>query len=196
MITQDTNCCIFDGSWRDPILSQLSRVSGRDLSCNLAAKGRLLNCVTAVSLLVACSSAPYPQLPGPLQEGPILVHDVSNGIRESCQLTVRTLSRKAIRDIRLEGARYLETLDLTPSATRANGFQPWRPLPLTSTSSIFAVQALSGCTPSSDAEVDKTREQVRNALAKSEGFFTLSKNREGLILVSLRHELVAYMYFG
>jgi hypothetical protein len=141
-----------------------------------------------------------------------MVHSSQSfGLPEGCFEAIYRLAPETVVRLRCAGVAMLNGSAIAKENPR-NGYGPWRPTPLpfvkvarsptktefraqpdlaTPSFTLFAQQAGSGCAPGERAPVS-----VRRMLATRGGFYAITGNAEGLIVIGTEHGLAAVLYAG
>lgn len=122
----------------------------------------------------------------------LLSHAERGGFLEGCVFVAYQLSPDTIHLMEKEGASFFKDVGQPPKQHK-NPYAPWKNTPIEEQPYIFADGALYGC---------NNDNSVQNALGRidfhhEEGnFYTITENREGIIVVMPKRQLAIYAYFG
>jgi len=154
---------------------------------------------------------PRGQLPSTLRYDSVLHSSQTSGLREGCFEAIYKLAPETVAQLRHEGAAMLNGATI-PKENRRNRYGAWRPTPLnfvrvlraptnteykaqpdpaTPPFTLFAQQAEFGCEPGGRVPVS-----VGRMLATPGGFYAITANAEGLIVIDTQQGLAAVLYAG
>jgi len=138
----------------------------------------------------------FKRLPLVLGEVQLLVSEQSDGFREGCAVSIYELSPAVAQKLMSEGLQYLGNDNVPRSAEREDTtYSAWAKTPAPSHN--YAEKALT-CSERlrKHPELQKMTAKIAEALQGEHGFFILTKNGEGMILVMPTERLVAFLYYG
>lgn len=154
---------------------------------------------------------PRGQLPSSMPYLSIVHSSQSSGLREGCFEAIYKLAPETVAHLRRAGVSMLNGATI-PKENPRNAYGPWRPTPLpfvkvarsptdsefkaqpdpaTPPFTLFAQQAESGCESGGRVPIS-----VGRMLATPGGFYTITGNAEGLIVIDTQHGLAAVLYAG
>jgi hypothetical protein len=156
-----------------------------------------------LALLSWCNSPQrwIDQLPSAIAVDEVLDGDDQRGIPSGCFKVVYRLSQSTIDHLNRDGIRYLSTGTRGDENPR-NRFGPWRETPRDidletnghGSNTIFGLYAMGGCSGKSSGK--RYEGNLPAALEAPGSYYTVTSNREGIIIVAPRERLAAYFYFG
>jgi hypothetical protein len=153
---------------------------------------------------------PRGQLPSTVRYVSIVHSSQSSGLREGCFEAIYKLAPETVARLRREGVATLNGATI-PKENPRNAYGLWRPTPLnfvrvprsptdsefkaqpdpaTPPFTLFAQRAESGCGAGGGPV------SVSKMLARPGGFYTITGNAEGLIVIDTRQGLAAVVYAG
>ena len=152
--------------------------------------------------------APRGQLPSSVAYLSIAHSSYSTGLREGCFEAIYKLAPETTARLKREGLTMLDGASI-PKENARNPYRPWRrtPLPFVKTDksvtlkaqpdpggapfTLFARNAEAGCETTTRLPVS-----VGNMLAAPGGFYTITANGEGLIVIDTERGYAAVLYAG
>ncbi|RZK03294.1 MAG: hypothetical protein EOO76_03195 [Novosphingobium sp.] len=175
-----------------------------------APRRRPVGCLLAIGLAVALGWWTRPLwdwenlvLPMTIETDAVLAADSTFGLLEGCQAAVYRLSDRAATRLEHERIGFLRDGPAPRTENSSNPYQEWRETPGTidlarngegARETIFGLYAMGGCNNGSGDDFHSR--EISQALTSPGSFYTVTANREGIIIVAPKQKVAAYFYFG
>lgn len=139
------------------------------------------------------NSAGY--LPKKLGNVQVLTSNVQLGFIEGCDLYIFQLESSVSNKIKEIGITYFESdnklrSDSSLKSKNTNPYSQWKSTPVPKDS--YSWGAL-GCGKETDGELIR---QIRNGMESASGYYIMTRNKEGVIVVLPNENLAAFLYYG
>jgi hypothetical protein len=133
----------------------------------------------------------------------VIVNDSASGFREGCGFFAYRMSPQTVMSLRQQGIGYLRGHTHPESESERNPFSDWMQTPLKfverrqaiingEARTLYALGASSGC---SSGHGSKHGVQLPD-LSRPGIFYSVTANREGMMIVDPRNETAFSLYFG
>lgn len=141
-------------------------------------------------------------LPIAIETDAVLAANSGFGLTQGCQAAVYRLSDSTIDRLEQDGIDFLQS-SVPRTKNPNNPYQEWRETPgmidlahngQGARDTVYGLYAMGGCSNRSD-DAFHSRE-ISQALTNPGSFYTITANREGIMIVAPKQKLAAYFYFG
>lgn len=172
---------------------------------------RLKTCAVVVPLILVIALGAFTEplwnwarraLPSSVGVDAVLASDSASGFREGCESAVYRLSPSTVDHLSKEGIAYLSTGARPHNENPRNRYQGWLETPGSidlanngrgARETIYGLYGLGGC---GSSKGDFHSGAIRAALSNPGSYYTVTANREGIIIVAPQYRLAAYFYVG
>lgn len=175
---------------------------GRPTGTKLLALGAL---VTAVTGAYAIAVSPRSALPNTVDVDAVIASDEQSGLLEGCVSVYYRLSASTLTRLNKEGIAFLTAGPPPRAEDSRNPFGAWTETPgainlktngrVVGGTTIYGLYGISGC-GRYDEVLRAESIELAAALAKPGSYYTVTANREGIIVVAPQLGRAAYFYFG
>lgn len=143
-------------------------------------------------------------LPREIEVNTVLASDSASGLRDACEAAVYRLSPATADAIKRHGLAYFARVSSPAVQHNSNPYGTWRATPGevdiaqnghgAGSNTIYGLYVMGGCRNSGGPAF--LTSVLVDTWSKPGSYFTVSRNREGVIMVDPNKRLAAYYYFG
>jgi hypothetical protein len=142
-------------------------------------------------------------LPSTIEIDAVLASGSRGGFMAGCEAAVYRLSDATLAHLKTEGIAYLDHAPRPQNDKRRNAYQKWRETPgeidvaqngRGPKPAVPGLYAAGGC--GEDFDPAFKSDEVEKALSIPGSYYTVTKNREGIIVIIPERKLAAFYYYG